>query len=68
MLPNKKPFLILLLMNFERKLKRNTDVVIREGDKGSAVIMMSRDRYIAEVYRQLSDRDVYQHVFNNVFV
>ena len=31
-----------------RNHKRNTEVVIREADKGSAVVVMSRERYIAE--------------------
>ena len=29
-----------------RNPKRNTEVVIREADKGSAVVIMSRERYI----------------------
>ena len=50
-----------------RNLKRNTEVVIREADKGSAVVVMSRERYIAEANRQLSDTDVYQQVSSTVF-
>ena len=50
-----------------RNPKRNTEVVIREANKRSAVAVMSRERYIAEAYRQLSDTDVYQQVSNNVF-
>ena len=46
--------------------KRNTEVVIREADKGSAVVVMSRERYIAEAIRQLSDTDVYQEVSSAV--
>ena len=49
-----------------RNLKRNTEVVIREADKGSAVVAMSRERYIAEANRQLSDTDVYQQVSSAV--
>ena len=49
-----------------RSHKRNTDVVIREADKGSAVVVMSRERYIAEAIRQLSDTDVYQQVSSAV--
>ena len=41
-----------------RNHKRNTDVVIREADKGSAVVVMSRERYILEAYRLLIDTDV----------
>ena len=50
-----------------RNLKRNTEVVIREADKGSAVVVMSRERYIAEANRQLSDTDVYKQVSSTVF-
>ena len=46
--------------------KRNTEVEIREADKGSAVVVMSRERYIAEANRQLSDTDVYQQVSSTV--
>ena len=49
-----------------RNHKRNTEVVIRETDKGSAVVVMSRDRYIAEAYRQLSDANVYQQISSTV--
>ena len=31
-----------------RNHKRNTEVVIREADKGSAVVVISRERCIAE--------------------
>ena len=49
-----------------RNHKWNTEVAIREVDKGSAVVVMSRECYIAEAYRQLSHTDVYQHVFFDV--
>ena len=49
-----------------RNHKRNTDVVIREADKGSAVVVMSCERYIAEAIRQLIDTDVYQQVSSAV--
>ena len=51
-----------------RNHKRNTEVVIREADKGSAVVDMSRERYIAEANRQLSDTDVCQQVSSTVFI
>ena len=49
-----------------RNLKRNTEVLIREADKGSELAIMSRGRHIAEVYRLLSDTDVY-HQVSDVF-
>ena len=45
-----------------RNHKRNTEVVIREADKGSVVVTMPCECYIAEAYRRLSDTDVYQQV------
>ena len=51
-----------------RNPERNTEVVIREADKRSAVVVMSRERYIAEAYRQLYDTDVYQQVPSTVFI
>ena len=50
-----------------RSHKRNTEVVIREADKGSAVVVKYRKRYIAEANLQLSDTDVYQQVSSTVF-
>ena len=50
-----------------RNPKRNTEVVIREADKESAVVVMSRERYIAKANRQFSETDVYQQVSSNVF-
>ncbi|KAJ8027187.1 hypothetical protein HOLleu_32256 [Holothuria leucospilota] len=43
-------------------LKANCDIVIREADKGSAVVVMDRDLYIKEGYRQLDDPQVYERV------
>ena len=49
-----------------RNHKRNTEVVIREADNGSAVIIMSRERCIAEAHLQLIDTDVHQQVSSAV--
>ena len=32
------------------------DIVIKEADKGSGVVIMDKDRYIAEGMRQFTDR------------
>ena len=64
--PNKKLFKNLLLMNDAlNNLMRNTVFVMREADIGSCVAIMSRERYIAEGYRQLSDTNVYHQVSKN---
>ena len=51
-----------------RNTKRNTEVLVREADKGSAVVVISRERYIAEANRHLSYTDVYQQVSSTVFL
>lgn len=43
-----------------RDLGSNFSVVIRQADKGSAVVVMDRQRYIQEGYRLLNDTSVYQ--------
>ena len=35
------------------------DIVIKQADKGSGVVIMDRDKYVAEALRQLSDIGVY---------
>ena len=37
----------------------NVNLVIREADKGCTVVVMDRQRYIEEGYRQLNDTSVY---------
>ena len=49
-----------------RNHMRNAEVVIREAGKGSAVDVMSRERYIAEANCQLSDTDEYQRISSTV--
>ena len=41
---------------------RNNDVAIKVSDTRSAIVLMLRERYIAEVYRQLSAKDVYRQL------
>ena len=40
-------------------LRRYDDIVIKQADKGSGVVIMDRARYVAEAMRQLSDVGVY---------
>ena len=46
-------------------LKNNSEIVIKPADKGSAVVVMNRCDYLAEGYRQLSDRKFYQQLESN---
>ena len=41
-------------------LMKNTDIIIKKADKGSAVVVQNRTDYIKEGLRQLSDRKIYR--------
>ena len=43
-----------------RNLREDTSVVIKEADKGSAVVVWDRDDYIREANSQLQDSEVYE--------
>ena len=47
-----------------RKLKSYTDIVIKEVDKGPAVVIWSRKDYCREVYAQLGEEVVYESIDN----
>ena len=40
-------------------LRSRNDIVIKPADKGSATVVLSKDAYLAEAYRQLSDTRYY---------
>uniref|UniRef100_A0A3P9MNG8 Uncharacterized protein n=1 Tax=Oryzias latipes TaxID=8090 RepID=A0A3P9MNG8_ORYLA len=40
--------------------KRNTNIVIKPADKGSSIVIMDREDYIAEAHRQLSNTEYYK--------
>lgn len=42
-----------------KNLKRYEDIVIKQADKGSAVVVMDKNRYIREAMRQLNDGEVH---------
>ena len=46
-------------------LRRYEDIIIKPADKGSAVVVMDRARYVGEAMRQLSDKDVYLPLSND---
>ncbi len=43
------------------ELKSNNNIIIRSADKGSAVVILNREDYLKEGFRQLSDNVFYQH-------
>ena len=40
-------------------LRNYADIIIKQADKGSAVVVMDKEIYIREAMRQLSDQEVY---------
>lgn len=54
-----KPNLTNLEIEAPRSLQKNSSIVIKPADKGSAVVIMDRDQYIWEGYRQLLDNTYY---------
>ena len=43
-------------------MKNNTDIVIKEADKGSAIVIMDTTDYLIECHRQLNDTKYYKPV------
>ncbi|KAJ8040149.1 hypothetical protein HOLleu_14366 [Holothuria leucospilota] len=50
------------------ELQNDSDIIIKEADKGSAVVVMDKERYVEEVYGRLRDESVYKMVDKNVIV
>ncbi|KAJ8047992.1 hypothetical protein HOLleu_00136 [Holothuria leucospilota] len=48
-----------------RELQGNPNIVIKQADKGSCVVVMDRERYVNEAYRHLSYPQVYQKLSND---
>ena len=46
-------------------LSNYDDIIIKQADKGSAVIILDRDKYIAEAMRQLKDSEFYISLRDN---
>ena len=47
-------------------LRDDTSIVIKEADKGSAVVVWDREDYLAEAEKQLDDKNVYKKVTKEV--
>jgi hypothetical protein len=43
-----------------RKLQANKNIIIRQADKGSGVVVMTKDQYKNEILRQLNNQDHYE--------
>ena len=40
-------------------MRNYNDIIIKQADKGSVVVILDRDKYVAEAMRQLNDSEVY---------
>ena len=45
-----------------KELSRNTDIIIKPADKGGAIVILNRNDYLREGYTQLSNRNFYQEI------
>ena len=50
------------------ELRNNRDIVIKPADKGSAVVLLDREQYLWEGYRQLNDTRCYAKLDRPVYV
>lgn len=41
-------------------LRSYDDIIIKQADKGSSVVVMDKEAYLKEAMRQLDDKEVYQ--------
>ena len=48
-----------------RSLKEDTSIVIKEADKGSAVVVWDREDYLQEAEKQLGDNETYEEIFGD---
>ena len=50
-----------------RSIKENAEIIIKPADKGSATVIMDKENYINEGYRQLNDNQYYEKIENPIF-
>ena len=46
-----------------KKLQRRIDIIIKPADKGSGTVVMNRQDYINECYRQLNNQQFHKKVY-----
>ena len=49
-------------------LKNDNTIVIKGADKGSGVVVCDREDYLKEAHKQLSDKEVYKEVTNDLSI
>ena len=50
-----------------RRLKDNRNIVIKSADKGGAIVVLDRDAYISEAYRQLNNTKYYRKLDRPIY-
>lgn len=50
-----------------RRLKSNTDIIIKPADKGGALVVMDKSNYLIECYRQLDDKQYYSKLDKPIY-
>ena len=48
-----------------KELKENKDIIIKPADKGGAIVIWSKEQYLKEAERQLSNKQHYKRLFIN---
>ena len=48
-------------------LKNNKDIIIKGADKGSSTVIMSKQAYLSEAYRQLNNTNYYQKIDKPIY-
>lgn len=49
------------------KLKNNSNIVIKPADKGGSLVIMDKDNYLLEAYKQLNDKNYYKKLKSPIF-
>ena len=49
------------------RLKNNKDIVIKPADKGGSIVIMDRNNYLFEAYKQLNDQNYYKKLKGPIF-
>jgi len=63
-----KPNLSKMEVKALTELMNNKHIVIKPADKGSAVVVLGRDQYIKEVYRQLNNNTYYKKLSEPIYL
>ena len=50
-----------------KSIRQNSDIILKPADKGSATVIMDKEKYINEGYRQLNDDRYYKKIENPIF-